>query len=357
MNKRILKKAFRRISLLPVNRYLLYYLANKVKHFYYNLTKSTKVAFPSTVMLELTNHCNLACTICPREYDYGKKMDKGAMRVDQAKKIIDELWPYLDSVGLTGMGETFLYNEIREVAEYIKSKNKGIIISVSTNAVLPGFIEKVAGVIDKIDTIQISVDGLNDIYESIRRNSVFKNFDENLTRVSEICRATDIDLMINMVVTKENFRQMSSLVKYAEQKGIRYMDFTLLNLAAITAIERSYYNFYSSAEFLQAVTDMERTASETVKVYVTKRNFQVENSFQKCHFPWTHFYICWNGYVPPCCAKPFPKELNFGNVFDGSVMAALNSEEFRHFRSLWYKNEAPAFCAKCHFIDIGPIRK
>jgi len=105
MNTRRFKKAIRRISLLPKNKYLLKYLTNKVKHFYFKLTKSTKIALPSTIMLELTNRCNLACTTCPREYEYGKAMEQGAISVNQAKKIIDELWCYLDSIGLTGMGE------------------------------------------------------------------------------------------------------------------------------------------------------------------------------------------------------------------------------------------------------------
>jgi hypothetical protein len=130
MNKRRLKKACKRIAGLPRNKYLLKYILNKAKHLYYKIIRSTKVAYPSTIMLELTNHCNLACTTCPREYDYGKEMDKGMIAINQAKKVIDELWPYLDSIGLTGMGETFLYKDIEQIVDYIKSKNKGIIISV-----------------------------------------------------------------------------------------------------------------------------------------------------------------------------------------------------------------------------------
>ena len=180
MNKRRLKKAIKRITNLPRNKYLFFYLANKTKHFYLKLIRSTKVAYPSTIMLELTNHCNLACTTCPREYDYGKEMDKGMMNIDHAKRIIDELWPYLDSIGLTGMGETFLYKEIEKIVDYIKTKNKGIIISVSTNAVLPNFVAIISRLVNKIDTIQISIDGLGVVYESIRKKASFQEFYKNL---------------------------------------------------------------------------------------------------------------------------------------------------------------------------------
>lgn len=355
MNKRRLSKAIKRIKNLPKGKYLFLYSTNKVKHFYYKAIKSTKVAYPSTIMLELTNHCNLACTTCPREYRYGKEMDKGSMKVESAKKIIDEVWPYLDSIGLTGMGETFLYKEINEIVNYIKEKNEGIIISVSTNAVVANFIEKVSGLIGKIDTIQVSIDGLEDTYEKIRKKSDFKLLDKNLRTLSETARNTDTDIMLNMVVTKENYKHMPLLIKYAKEVNIKYVDFTLFNLASVTDIEQSYYSFYQSEEFLKSIDELEQTIKNTPEIIVTERNFKTDNSFQKCPFPWTHFYICWNGYVTPCCAKPFPKELNFGNVFNSRIIDVLNSNEYREFRMLWFKNTPPDFCYKCHFLDIEPI--
>ena len=355
MNKRKIKKAIKRLTHLPGGKYLALYAGNKLKHFRLKAAKSTRVAYPGTIMLELTNHCNLACTTCPREYDYGKAMDKGHMPVAQAKKIIDEVWPYLDSIGLTGMGETFLYKQLEEIASYIKQKNKGIIISVSTNAVLPGFIEKVRSLLGKIDTIQISIDGLDTTYEAIRKHAQFDTLDKNLRTLSRMAKGTGTDLMLNMVVTRENYRHMPLLVEYAREVGIKYLDFTLFNLASVTDIDSSYYQFYQSAAFLEAVAALEEAIQATPEVLVTERNFNTDNSFQKCPFPWTHFYICWDGYVAPCCAKPFPKELNFGNVFETCVIDVLNAHAYGHFREMWYNNTPPDFCHKCHFIDIAPI--
>ena len=352
-----MKKALKRIIYLPKNRYLLNYAANRLKRLYYGLSKSTKVAYPGTIMLELTNHCNLACITCPREYDYGRQMDKGMMTVGQAKSIIDEIWPYLDSIGLTGMGETFLYRDIEEIVDYIKMKNRGIIISVSTNAVLPDFMDKVTPLIGKIDTIQISIDGLGDVYERIRLKASYQELDKNLRSLVGLCKGSETTLMLNMVVTKENYLQMPDLVRYANETGIDYMDFTLFNLASVTSIDRSYYEFYKSDRFLGAVSKLDVAIKTNTKVTVTGRNFETDNGFNKCPFPWTRFYICWNGFVAPCCAKPFPKELNFGNVFEDSVINILNSSPYQSFRKLWYRNETPGFCDKCHFIGIEPIKR
>lgn len=357
MNRRKFRKAIRRIRHLPKGKYLFWYIKNKIRHYYLKAIKSAKVAYPSTIMLELNNHCNLACTTCPRMYGYGKEMDKGYIGLEAAKKIIDETWPYLDSIGLTGMGETFLFEAIDELVDYIKMKNKGIVISVSTNAVLPNFIERVSRVIGKIDTIQISIDGLHEVYNSIRIRSSFELLDKNLRKISEMAKHSETDLMLNMVVTKENYMHMPLLVQYAKEIGIRYVDFTLFNLVSVTDVDQSYYTFYKSAEFLQAIDALDEVIAQTPEVLVSQNNFSTENGFRKCPFPWTHFYISWDGYVPPCCAKPFPKELNFGNVFDAKVIDVLNSEAYQRFRRRWFQNSPPAFCHKCHFIDLEPVKK
>jgi len=351
------KKAIKRIKYLPKNKYLFSYLQNKTKHYYLKLTKSNKVAYPSTIMLELTNRCNLSCTICPREYTYGKEMDQGLMDMEKAKKIIDETFPYLDSIGLTGMGETFIYKQIEEIVNYIKKKNKGIIISVSTNAVLPNFIEKVKAVINKIDTIQISIDGLDEVYNSIRIGSDFKILDKNIKSLVELCKGTSTDLMLNMVVTKENYTHMPKVVEYADKVGIQYLDFTLFNLAAVTGYSLDYYDFYESEEFLKVVSELEEVIKNTKNVLVTEKNFKTQNSFQKCPFPWTHFYVTQDGYVPPCCAKPFPKEKNFGNVFNSNLIDVLNSSDFISWRKLWFKDKTPDFCKKCHLVNIKPVQQ
>jgi len=349
MSTRKLKKAVKRLSKLPKNKYLFFYLKNKVVHFALKVSKSTKIAYPSTIMLELTNRCNLSCSTCAREYDYGKRMDLGTMDENQAKKIIDELWYYLDSVGLTGMGETFLYPNIKNIVDYIKSKNEGIIISVSTNAMISNFIEQVSSLVGLIDTIQVSIDGLGEVYESIRKRGKFELLQSNLETLVELCKNTQTTVMMNMVVTQENYYQMADLARFAQKMGIKYMDFTMFNLAAVTQIEKSYYDFYKSVEFLTALQTLKETQKQVSEVVVSYNNFDTNRSFQVCPFPWTHFYICWNGYLTPCCAKPFPKELHFGNVFGTSVMEVLNNEQYRSWRTLWFKNHTPDFCEKCHF--------
>lgn len=355
MTRRKFLKALKRLRQLPAGAGFFRYSANKARHYWLKGLRSTRVAHPSTIMLELSAHCNLHCTICPREYGYGHQMEKGYMDLAQAKKIIDQTWPYLDSIGLTGMGETFLYPHLEEVVDYIRSKNKGIVISASINAYAPKTKAYALSLKGKIGTVQVSIDGLNEVYNKIRLGSSFGTFSENLSEISSIFSGSGTDLMLNMVVTKENYHQMAGLLEFARSKNIRYVNFTLFNLAAVTDIDTEYYEFYLSEEFLHAKNELELAKKKYPEIETTFWESGQQKGFRNCPFPWTHFYICWNGEVAPCCAKPFPKELSFGNAFEQPLQEILNNPKYRHFRQMWFKNQTHNFCRKCHFTDMPLI--
>ena len=352
MTKRRLSKAIKRLKQLPGGVAFFKYAGNKTRHYGLKILRSTSVAHPSTIMLELSAHCNLRCTICPREYDYGKAMDKGYMDLGQAKGIIDQTWPYLDSIGLTGMGETFLYPHLEEVVDYIRSKNKGIVISASINAYAPKTEEYATKLRDKIDTLQVSIDGVDEVYDRIRLGSDFKQFSSNLARVSEILKGSSTDLMLNMVVTQENYMQMAQVLHFARQLDIRYVNYTIFNLAAVTGFEVSYYDFYLTPEYRASREALEIACKKYPGIETTFWEHNPEKGFRNCPFPWTHFYICRNGELTPCCAKPFPKEFTFGNVFISPLMEILNNTKYLNLRKMWLKNQTHPFCDKCHFIDL-----
>lgn len=355
LNKRRIIKIYNRLRQLPGGLNFFRYTANKMHAAYLKASRSTKVAYPSSIMLEVTNHCNLACITCPREYGFGEQMDKGTINEGNMKKVIDEVAPYVDSIGLTGLGETLLFKKLEETLRYIKSKNRGIQTFISTNAHLPiaeNYIERLA---PYLDTVQISIDGVEKGYEKVRINSNYNFFIERTKNIVEVCRKFNVPVMFNFVIIKENYLQMKDVVKVASELGVKDVNITPVNLVSITSLDASYYEFFHSKAFLDELEITHKVAAATGNVQLTMWDIKGKNEFKKCHLPWNHFYISWDGWMTPCCAKPFPKELNFGNVFDTSLMTCLNSKEYREFRSLWYKNETPDFCKKCHMVELRPI--
>ncbi len=352
MNRRHLLRALWILRRTRWDSTLLRYGANKLHALLLRLFRSENVAYPSNVMLELCNRCNLHCTTCAREYAYGREMDQGNMPLERAKSIIGQLYPYLDSVGLTGMGETFLYPHLVEIARFIKEKKPSLVVSLSTNAQVPRFGEQAEALLPYVDVVQVSTDGTGAVYEAVRRGARFARLEENLRALLPKAKARGVDVMLNMVLTEETFPEMAGLVEFAQRVGVPYLNFTYFNLVAATGLDVSYYGLFRSPGFLRAKAEAEEAARRAPGLEVTGLDFPGKPGFRKCPFPWSHFYITWDGFLVPCCAKPFPKILNFGNVDDGKVIDLLNSFNYRAFRRMNRKNQTPPFCEKCHFVEL-----
>jgi radical SAM protein with 4Fe4S-binding SPASM domain len=162
--------------------------------------------------------------------------------------------------------------------------------------------------------------------------------------------------MFNMVVSAENYRQMADVVGLARELGIQQVSFNAINFVSMPDMGNADYRLFSSDEF---VAEFGKAAARARELGIRMASFDFAGppGFKKCRFPWNDFYVTWDGYLVPCCAKPFPLELNFGNVFEKGIMACVNSVEFSEFRKAWHRNEAPGFCDRCHMIGIHNDRK
>ncbi len=350
MTNRRLKKAIKRLSNVPSGVNLIKYVANKIHAVILSRRGSLRVAHPSTIMIEVTNHCNLHCTICPRETESGQIMDKGYMDIEKLKKIVDEAFPYIDSIGLTGLGETYLYKDIIEAVSYIKKKSKGIIVSCSINAHLKNSVEITEKLVGIIDTIQVSMDGLDEVYNKIRVGGDFNIFAENLSKIAKMTKNTDTHLLLNVVLVKENYHQMADIVKFAGEVGVPYVNMRPISLAAEKDVDTNYGNVFFTEDFRSQLDMALFEAKKILGLELTFSGLGKERGFRTCKYPWNYFTITWDGYVPLCCGQPFPKLLNFGNVFEDGLMNCLNSEGIIEIRKMWKANQTPALCANCSKI-------
>lgn len=354
LSRRKFRMVFRLIRRTRFNADLLPFLFNLIKHKRGCFKKDAQknIPFPTTLMLELTNRCNLHCITCPREYGFGKEMPIGDMSTKLAVKIIDETLPYLKSIGLTGMGETLFAENLGEVARYIKQRKPNTVIAISTNANIPRFIEKIIPVLPYIDTVQVSTDGVGEGYERIRKGASFEYLENNLRQLVPLAKEHHVDLMFNMVITQKNYEQMPQVIAFADKIGVRFVNFTYFNLTSVTDIPLEYYQFFSSEPFLELLAKTKESVSCYPQIEVTGLEFPGNPGIQKCPLLWDHFQINHNGEMPPCCAKPFAKEYSYGNVGKKSVMEVVNSEKAKQLRAACVAGKTPDFCRKCHFVNL-----
>jgi MoaA/NifB/PqqE/SkfB family radical SAM enzyme len=342
------RKILRRALGLPCDTDFFRYASNRVAFASALRRRSLALPHPTSLMLEVTNLCQLHCITCPREYAFGGAMDKGHMDLALAKRLVDENHVYLDSIGLTGLGETLLYPHLIELVGHIRAKNKGIYIFISTNAQQPNAPELAAALADRIDSLQISIDGIGEAFEKVRVNSNWDKYLANVREIARVTRGRRSRLKFNMVVLKDNFHQMADVVRLAAELGIPEVYFNTINLVA-NDWDTSYYGLYHTADFKRAVEEAVSLA-KSKGIAAGSDDITSARSFAKCPFPWNHFYITWDGFLVPCCAKPFPREQHFGNVFESGLLACVNSEDFQEFRQLARQNATPGFCFRCHVV-------
>jgi len=142
--------------------------------------------YPLLVDIELSTLCNLKCPMCYTiTDDFRGKVKAGLMDFDLFKKIIDEIGGHVPAVRLSLRGEPMVHPRFVECIRY--AKNNGIKeVSTLTNGS-----KLTAGLFTEameagIDWITVSVDGLNEVYERIRRPLKFKDILNKLKDIKKI---------------------------------------------------------------------------------------------------------------------------------------------------------------------------
>lgn len=149
-----------------------------------NLPRSQEVSdYPLLVDIELASVCNLKCPMCYTiSSKFKQKVNAKLMDIELYKQLIDEISGHVPAIRLSLRGESFLHKKIIECIRYAKDNGIGEVSSLTNGARLTGQFLK--DVIDAgIDWITISIDGIGETYEKIRKPI---KFDEVLDHIKEI---------------------------------------------------------------------------------------------------------------------------------------------------------------------------
>lgn len=143
--------------------------------------------YPLHVDLELASVCNLRCPMCYTITDeFKKKINAKLMDFDLFCRLVDECAEGgVYSIRLSLRGESFLHKKLIDCIRY--AKNKGIKeVSSLTNGVKLDE-DMFREVMDAgLDWLTISVDGMGETYNKIRKPGTFDRMVEKLTNFKKI---------------------------------------------------------------------------------------------------------------------------------------------------------------------------
>lgn len=151
-----------------------------------NAKKQYVSDWPLLVDIETSSLCNLKCPMCyTTTEEFKEKVCAKLMSEDLFYKIIDEISGKVCAVRLSLRGEPTLHPQLIQFIKYAKEKGiKEVSFLTNGSRLSDIYIRKLieAGV----DWITISIDGLREEYENIRKPLLFKDIYQTVKRFKEI---------------------------------------------------------------------------------------------------------------------------------------------------------------------------
>ncbi len=178
--------------------------------------------YPSAMEFELSNVCNLECTMCSGDHSslIRENREKRAplpVVYDQAfVEQLEEFIPHLSEVKFYG-GEPFLIDIYYQIWERIMAIKPDIRITVQTNGTILN--NRVKNILAKTNFhIGISLDSLQkDTYENIRVNAKFDRVMENLRWFREYAREKGTFFGISVCMMRQNWQEAPDFIRFCNE--------------------------------------------------------------------------------------------------------------------------------------------
>jgi radical SAM protein with 4Fe4S-binding SPASM domain len=279
-----------------------------------------------------------------------KPLDIGFLSLENYIRILGQ-FKYLDCVTLQGLGEPFLNPEIFDIIRYSKDRNLSVAITTNVSLLNKEVSRKlIKSKINSKDNVTLSIDSFNaDSFEKMRPPIKFTDIMRNLETFTQICR-DKVNISLHLVIANENIDNLDNYISKAASLGIKQVSFSDQNLDM--ASDNKDNLIIKNPKRLK--TSISRAISISKEKGVKFSYYKLDsNTWTKketkhpCWFLWSYPYITWDGYVTPCCARPFPKEFNFGNVFETDFREIWNSKKYRDFRKSFTSKAIPEICIGC----------
>jgi len=283
---------------------------------------SLKPKTPEVLNIELTNHCPMKCTICPRTYSMDR--EKGFMDIDLFKKIIDELASYRkkqkNTIFVHHFGESLLHPSFDEALEY--GRLKGFPMGISCNPFVLSEEKALRLFKAKPEIVYLMMDGdCNETFYKIR--GVKDAYD---TSVLNAIKAFEIQKQYSPHTTLKIVIVDNPSFKDATANSIRFWK----EEHGIDVYKKTFWNWNGEINEINEMASI--TQSESV-----------------CQQPFESACINWDGTVVPCCAD-YNKIEVIGDINQKSLLKIWNDIPIKNLREQLNSGIIKSkLCAKCSF--------
>lgn len=309
------------------------------------------------VYLELTNRCNLNCSICYRKTWEKEAYDMSSQIIDNALNQIKAI-NTIKEIVLGGIGEpTFLEN-----AEQIMQELRNYHITLTTNGtLLEGRMAET--IVETVDHVIISMDGMSDTFYLIRGFALEKIID-NIKKLNELKQEKGNRkplISFQMVISKTNQEEIFNLIDLAASLCVSQVIISNLLPATVEDQDIILYSRYENEE-MHKLFQKVRNYSLRKGLEVKLPAYQLKTE-RRCRFIEDDAtMITASGDVVPCYRfahdgtevvygrSKVIKSHPFGNITKESLKEIYESSVYQNYRSTVLNNHYPS-CIDCDLVD------
>ncbi len=287
---------------------------------------------PRRLYLEITNHCNAQCVMCPSNREAGS-VRKGYMSRDTFVRVIDAFSPYALRLSLHNWGEPLLHPEVCDFVDY--AVRAGLYVKFSTN--LTCLTDDLAeGLVRSgLHALTVSIHAASrEIYRKYTGVDRFETAVANIELLLAWRKALNSVLprvTWFLVVHRYNEKELGAARALAKRIGAD--NFYALPMRTMMHHEM----LLSTQEKLVRYGEWVPESAKYNRYRSTGRKKK-----RRCSWPWERLVVDWDGSIYPCC-------LAFGDT------AKLLRDPPYGLEDLW--NSEPFILARraCCGREIAPV--
>ena len=222
--------------------------------------RSDELLMPQCMEFELSNLCNLECTMCNGHFSSLIRQNREGLPKlenpydDEFVEQLRPFLPHLQDAKFLG-GEPFLVPIYYKIWDRIAEYNPKIKVHITTNGTV--FNNKVKGVLEKLRCgVIMSIDSIEkDTYESIRINANYERVMENVQHFRKYARSIGSWFSFAICPMTNNWQEIPNLIRYCNENKTFVCFNTVYNpkelsLESFSSMElREVIHFYEKQTF------------------------------------------------------------------------------------------------------------
>ncbi|MFC1683594.1 radical SAM/SPASM domain-containing protein, partial [Candidatus Zixiibacteriota bacterium] len=310
--RRILTAPITIHQLVNICQVLLSYLVSSL------LRRPVVWGYPFLLEVEPSSLCNLRCPLCAVGAG-NMTREQGNMPLDQYRRIIDDIGPYLVHLTLWNQGEPFLNPDLLEMIRYAKARN--MVVLTSTNGHFLNASDKAEKLVASgLDDLIISIDGVNAAtYQKYRIGGDFQRVlsgIRHLVAAKKRLSSAVPYIELQFLIMRHNQNEIESFRSLAKELGVDRISLKTLQVKTPDEARRYLPDQHSYRRY--------KWDGRSLRIKGKIRN--------NCRWIWFCPVINSDGTVCACC---FDKDnsLPMGNVCDSQRLTQIwHGERYRAFR-------------------------